>query len=465
MKNKITLIALLHAVLLCAQPSSVIGVDTLRKSGPISKRINLVFMGDGFLANEQNQFITQATTTSTYLLNQSPFVNYKNYFNIYAIRCVSPQSGVSHPGTATDVTEPQIPVTAVNNAFDTQFDNFNVHRLIYSNDNASVYSVLAGWFPAYDQVVILGNSTEYGGAGGPYAVCSINAASKEIVAHEMGHSFAGLADEYWAGPVYAMEKPNMTANSNTATVKWSPWVGVNSIGVFPYGNVAPENQWFRPHQNCKMEALNSPFCAVCKQTIVEKIHSLTNPIDAYSPDDATQLLLWAPQWFKASLINPNPNTLRRVWTLNGNTVARNVDSLQIGGAQLTTGSNNLMLSVTDTTFLSKDANHANLHSYSVVWSLKMDVTGIREIRPELEFSVFPNPVSDRLTFRYSLPESSTLNLSVSDASGRMVKELGGSRQVAGDYEKNITVNDLPAGMYFLNIRINEQVISHKFVVF
>lgn len=465
MKNKITLIALLHAALFCAQPSSVIGVDTLRKSGPISKRINLVFMGDGFLANEQNQFLTQATTTSTYLLNQSPFVNYKNYFNIYAIKCVSPESGVSHPATATDVNEPQIPVLAVNNAFDTQFDNFNTHRLIYSNDNASVYSVLASWFPAYDQVVILGNSTEYGGAGGPYAVCSINAASKEIVAHEMGHSFAGLADEYWAGPVYAMERPNMTANSNTATVKWAPWVGNGGIGVYPYGNVAPENQWFHPHQNCKMEVLNAPFCAVCKQTIVEKIHSLVNPIDTYSPDDATQQQIWNPQWFKTSLIDPIPNTLRRVWTLNGNTLARNVDSLQVGGTQLTTGSNNLVFSVSDTTSLSRDANHANLHSYSVVWSLKMDITGIQDIRPELEFSVFPNPVSDRLTFRYSLLESSDLKLSVSDALGRQVKDLDGARQGAGKYEQNITVSDLPAGMYFLNILINGQIISHKFVVF
>ncbi|MCP2937351.1 M64 family metallopeptidase, partial [Salmonella enterica subsp. enterica serovar Typhimurium] len=84
-----------------------------------------------------------------------------NYFNVFAIKCVSTQSGVTHPGTATDVAEPASPVMTVTNMFDTQFDNFNIHRLIYSNDQAAVYSVLGNYFPAYDQVVILGNSTEY----------------------------------------------------------------------------------------------------------------------------------------------------------------------------------------------------------------------------------------------------------------------------------------------------------------
>jgi hypothetical protein len=38
-------------------------------------------------------------------------IEYKNYFNAYAVKVISAESGVKHPGTATDVTEPVIPVT------------------------------------------------------------------------------------------------------------------------------------------------------------------------------------------------------------------------------------------------------------------------------------------------------------------------------------------------------------------
>lgn len=466
MKNKFILPLLFAAGIVCCQPASVTGVDTLLKSGPVNKRINLVFMGDGYTSPQLAQFNTNVTTVSTYLFNQAPFSNYKKYFNVYAINCVSPQSGVSHPGDATDVTEPQIPVVAVNNCFDTQFDNYNIHRLIYSNDAASVYSVAATWFPAYDQIVILGNSPEYGGAGGPYIVMSMNASSNETVVHEMGHSFAGLADEYWAGAMYAAEKPNMTATSNTATVKWTQWLGTNSTGVFPYGTTAPENTWFRPHQNCKMRYLNSPFCSVCKQRIIEKIHSLISPLDGYSPVNTTPLAVTASQWFKTKLIQPNPNTLKRSWSLNSNTIANNIDSVLINLNQLNNGSNNLVFTVMDTTLLSRDVNHAGLHSYSVVWSLTAEnSTGIREIKPELEFSVFPNPATEKISFRYTLPVESQTGLSVVDASGKRVLNLGSAKQQAGDYEKEITVSSLPAGIYFLNIRINEQSINHKFVVF
>ena len=41
------------------------------------------------------------------------------------------------------------------------------------------------------------NDTEYGGAGGQYAIVSLDPNANEVIAHElMGHSFAKLGDEY-----------------------------------------------------------------------------------------------------------------------------------------------------------------------------------------------------------------------------------------------------------------------------
>ncbi len=462
MKTKLTILFSLAGAILYGQ--TVIGVDTILKSGPISKRINLVIMGDGYTNPQIPQFLTNASTVSNYLLNTPPFNNYKNYFNVFAIKCVSLQSGVTHPGTATDVTEPASPVMTVNNYFDTQFDNYNIHRLIYSNNSTEVYNVLAANFPAYDQVIILGNSTEYGGAGGAFAVSSIHTSAKEIVVHEMGHSFANLSDEYWAGISYAGESANMTANSNSSTVKWAPWIGISSTGVYAHGTSAPENGWFRPHQNCKMRYLNSPFCPVCKEAIIEKIHSLTNPIDEYTPAN-TGTISVSSQWFKMKLVKPNPNTLHIDWVLNGSRVNMDADSLLINSSGLVNGNNQLIFYVRDTTVLSKDVQHSALHSYSVVWSLRKDITGVTEISRQLEFSVYPNPATDVMNLTYTLSEESKVELSIDDVSGKPVRDLGKSGGQAGEYRKEIALGDLTAGIYFLRMTVNGQTINHKFVVY
>lgn len=464
MKNKILVLVCLIG--LYANSQTVAGVDTLWKSGPINKRINLVIMGDGYTAAETTQFIADATNIVTYLFNNAPFSNYKNYFNVFAIKCVSPQSGVSHPGTATDVTEPASPIVNVTNYFNTRFDNYNVHRLIYSMNPTAVYNVLSNHFPNYDQVVILGNSTEYGGAGGAYAVSSVHSNSKEIVLHELGHSFAGLADEYWAGASYAAEKPNMTSNNNASTIKWSPWMGINGIGAYPYGSVAPDNQWFRPHQNCKMRFLNAPFCSVCKETIIEKIHDLTNPIDDYTPPGtASTSFTMSSQWFKGTLIKPIPNTLKTLWDLNSNIIANNKDSLEITSTMLNNGINSLNFSVYDTTGLSKDQNnHAAFHFYTVSWNLTFSDVGIKDIKPQIEYSTFPNPAADVLNVKYNLFEESEIAISIVDMNGRVVVTNKQKKQSAGEYKTELNTSGLSNGSYILSIKINQQTINNKFVI-
>lgn len=443
---------------------TILGVDTLVKNGSLNKRINLVIMGDGYTTAEMGQFVTNATTLSTYLLNTSPFNNYKKYFNVFAIKCPSPQSGVSHPGTATDVTEPASQTLAVTNNFDTRFDNYNTHRLIYAMNPTAVYSVLASGFPAYDQVIILGNSTEYGGAGGAYAVSSLHASSPEIVAHEMGHSFAGLADEYWSGAMN--ERPNMTADSNATTIKWSQWLGNTGIGIYPYDTVAPGINWNRPHQNCKMQFLNKQFCAVCKQTIIEKIHSLTNPIDDYSPDNSASITYTASsQWFKAKMIKPNPNTLKRVWTLNTDAIAYNKDSALVADNLFANGDNAVLFTAIDTTVLSRDDTHENLHSYSVLWNVKYQSTvGIKEIKSQMEFSMFPNPASDIINLNYTLLSEAQVGISILDMSGKIVLSEKSQGLSAGQYKRSWDISQYKEGNYILVLRVNNQTINNKFII-
>ena len=462
MKNKIAIILSLFCFVASAQ--SIVGVDTILKSGPINKRINLVFMGDGYDNTETPQLVADAGSMSAYLLNEAPFNNYNNYFNVYVIKCVSPFTGVKHPGTATDVIEPVIPVTLQTNLYNTRFDGGNIHRLLFSQNSTAIFSTLSTWFPSYDQVMILGNSPEYGGSGGAYAVSSMHPLSPEIVAHEIGHSFAGLADEYWSGATG--ESPNRTANSNSLTVKWSQWVGIGGTGVYPYGTVSPQNLWFTPHQNCKMQYLGTPFCPVCSQTIIERIHALTNPIDAYSPSNASAISFTAGSlWFKTTLIEPNPNTLKRTWDLNSVVVSNNTDSVLVSSGSLMPGANTLKVTVIDTTVLTKDVSHPSLHSYSVIWNINNSPTGIVEAKPQMKYSIFPNPATNFINLKYDLKEESAIVISVINAEGKRVlsKKLG--KQSPGEYLHEIDVQELNAGNYFLAIQINDKVINNQFVVF
>lgn len=445
---------------------TVLGVDTILKNGPLDKRINLVIISDGFTTSEMSLFLNKASALSNYLLSSAPYKNYKKYFNVFAIKCPSPQSGVSHPGTATDVVEPQIPVVSIQNNFNTRFDNGGVHRSIYSANSAAIYAVLAANFPNYDQAVILGNSTEYGGTGGPYAVMSINGSAPETLVHEMGHSFAGLADEYWAGPQFTAEKPNMTANSNTATVKWAQWLGFNGVDVYPYDNVAPGNNWYKPHENCKMQYLGSPYCPVCQQSVVERIHSLTNPVDAYSPADSSLTLVDTMVWFKTALVKPTPNTLKSTWQINSTLVAGNADSIHVSYANLSQGYNNIIYTVIDTTVMSRDANHPNLHTYSVMWDVTYYSTvGIKDIKPRMAFSMFPNPATDVINLNYTLLKNSDVGITVTDMSGKAVITEKSRPTAAGEYKKEINISSLTEGNYILVLRINDQIINNKFIVF
>ena len=138
--------------------SQTFTTSPLLQNGTNDKRINIAVLGDGFTATEQTAFVSSAQATINYLFTKSPYTEYKNYFNAYAINVISAESGVKHPGTATDVTEPVFPVSNPNNYFSSSFDN-GVHRCYYGN-TTKVTQTLAANLPDFDVAYILGNTTE-----------------------------------------------------------------------------------------------------------------------------------------------------------------------------------------------------------------------------------------------------------------------------------------------------------------
>lgn len=396
---RISVLQLFVALLTSASvKSQTFAVDTILYSGNPKKFINLVYMGDGYRTEEIATFIENVVTTSDYLFTVSPFVNYRNYFNVFAIKVNSDQSGADHPRTAPDCPSEMIhPKLEVNTYFNSTFDYYSIHRLLVAKNTQTAYNVLLENFPLYDNTFMVVNTPYYGGSGGWLAVSSINEASNEIVVHEIGHSFANLADEYWAGDRYAAEKANMTKEKNPEFVKWKNWIGYNNVGIYQHSTSGMSANWYRPHNNCKMRYLNSPFCPVCKEALVLKIiEKFGSPILKYYPDQSNIYLTEDSIQFNLNIIKPAPNTIRVKWLLNGTVFNMNTDSVTIFSNQLAEGNNTLLVEVLDTTDLIRADNHKVNNTFTVSWTISTTQTNIIDSDYMNNFKVYPTPVSDDL---------------------------------------------------------------------
>lgn len=388
----------------------------LIENGPREKRIKLVIMGDGYTSSELNTFTQDATKVANYLFTKAPYANYKNYFNVYLVKVISSESGIKHPGNANDENEenPPVPISNPNNALETSFDQGGVHRCIYSNNINKVGQVLANNFPDFDIALIIGNTTYYGGCGGEYPFITRHTESHDVAAHELGHTFGNLADEYWVDN--QGELPNKTQNADPATIKWKNWVGSRGVGIYPFDE-APN--WYRPHQNCEMRNLNSEFCSVCKETLIEKIHKSLSPIESYTPDNAEAVAVADQIDFNVKLILPIPNTLSSKWLLNGVEMSGSLDAITLQKNQLQDGNNTLVFNVEDKTTDVRVDGHETLHISTIKWNIKKTNLGVDDITSQsLDFQVYPNPTQNMIYLDIKQKVGNNIFAEVLDLSGR-----------------------------------------------
>ena len=340
-------------------------VDTLIKTGAIKRRVNIVILPDGYTAAELPKFKNDADTFISYLFQKPPFDKYKPYFSVYTVAVPSAESGVTHPQNATDeaTTNPQ-PIETKNTFFGTSFDTGKIHRLLSYTKTTNLTSVLATNFPSYDVIFIIVNTPYYGGAGGFTATFSLNAASSEIGVHELGHSFPGLADEYWPGG--GRETLNMTFDKNPVTNRWKNWLNTPGIGIFDH--TAPGQAVAKPaNGTCRMEFLNREFCSVCREGFVEKILKLIPPIESQLPTTNNIQLTATATSFKLDLLKPNPNSLQVEWFLDGKSISTK-EQFQMSAASLPNTSGTLVATVYDSTAISRSTVR-KITPFTVQWNL------------------------------------------------------------------------------------------------
>ena len=290
--------------------------EYMLKSGSPESCIDVAIVAEGYTADEMDLFYEDARKAVDAILAHQPFGQYKDKFNFVAVALESQDSGVSVPGEGE----------WKNTALSSHFNTFYMDRYLTTLRIKQMHDALAG-IP-YEHIVILANTDTYGG-GGIYNSYTLTTAHhpafEPVVVHEFGHSFAGLADEYYYDdqfveyyypdcepweqnittlhdfeskwdsqlprtvciptPVPTIDPINGVAADSKKTFGKASGVAVKSIwaedgngyqslvGVYEGAGYQSKGV-YRPYPDCRMKT-NSPkaFCPVCQRAIARIIES------------------------------------------------------------------------------------------------------------------------------------------------------------------------------------------------
>ncbi len=293
---------------------------TMVNNGPSSNRVNIMFLGDGYMASEiGTTYVNNINAMLDHMFNsgEDPFPRYRNFFNVYRVDVVSPESGADIPPQGIFRN------TALDASY--YFDGSTERLLSINGSTASdvLDAALAGSNLQVHMRLVTVNDSLYGGAGGSFSVyAGGNSAATEIALHELGHSFAGLADEYGGnpGPYTGPEPPEPDVTKSSSGQKWSQWLGYNQPGIGVIGAYEGGRYYdtgiYRPSLNSKMRTLGAPFDAVGRERFILGIYDRVNPLDSWLPNAG---VLNDPANLWVDVIDPN--VIGVEWRVNGLLVA------------------------------------------------------------------------------------------------------------------------------------------------
>ena len=420
-------------------------IDTIQYAGP--EAINFVLLGDGYTASEQRKFTTAARNLYNALFRKSPMNKYRKWFNLYSIGVVSKESGISHPGVLKNGVyvcpeNSSMPIKNVDTYFGIHFDSYNIHRLPTPDNSSKIYKLLAALLPDFQMVGILCNTSEYGGAGGSYLTCTTHSNASEIFIHEFGHTFAILADEYYAGDDYLGEYLNQTTNKNKNTIKWKHWWGQSGVGAYPIGGSTKGNSYYKPvNGTCEMEYLDKQFCPVCREAIIEEMHNRVKVVAEYEPTAETvtmndeEVKFAITRYYKAV----SPNKINFEWSLDNKVLeGETADTLRLKYTAFSTPAirHTVRVKVHEMNTFVKNPQHASKHTSTITWRLKLgdEVVGVESFSYD-DFSV--ESVAGGLQLKSEKPHA----LSIYNMQGHKVAQLN----VCGE-----EMIKLPAGIYIVD---------------
>ena len=252
-------------------------VQVIQKAGDDRENFVIVIMGDGYTASQQDQFLEDATKKAQGMLTWSPYKEYSDRINIYAVQAVSNESGIGVYGGKSPDTYFHVKVYGKAAGFTNGGDERAKALRTELEENYLDEGANVG------TIHILCNDTgSYGASVNPLFSFSTNSEDNSdgmVMAHETAHSIGGLGDEYER----YTNKPNTSDTSDPEKIKWSKMLGFRGIGITNAGT----DTAFAPSRECMMRWLGQPFCEVCKMELARKLNNtdyVSRPAALYISD-------------------------------------------------------------------------------------------------------------------------------------------------------------------------------------
>lgn len=277
----------------------------MRRGGTPEECIDVAIVAEGYTADEMEIFYKDAKKATDDILAYEPYKGMKEKFNFIAVGIPSQESGVSIPHNNQ----------WLNTALESHFDTFYMDRYLTTLHLFKLHDALAG-IP-YEHIIILTNTDNYGGGGifNSYVLSAAhNKWASPVVVHEFGHSFGGLADEYfyddmyspyylpdvepweqnittladfsskWADMIKGDWKDAVVSKADQKTDTWKKdFKDLKSykVGVYEGGGYQSEGV-YRPYPTCRMRDNAYPdFCPVCRRAIERLIDFYTTEVSSH----------------------------------------------------------------------------------------------------------------------------------------------------------------------------------------
>ncbi|WP_428953339.1 M64 family metallopeptidase [Streptomyces sp. cg35] len=367
-----------------AKTAAATTVTPLQRTGPSEGRLDLVVIGDGYTADQQDDFTADARSKLDAIFAIEPYKSYQGLFNFWLVDAVSNDSGVSG-----DPTRDVVKDTAVSSYF---FCADTERLLCVDEKKVDTYAQQA---PDSDIVFVVSNSTKYGGAGysgltstaghtGIATMSSDHDSSYLIGAHELGHSIGLLADEYQYGgygtyPGPEPAEPNTTKQTvdgmRDTQAKWYRWLGQDdpsggTVGAYEGGGYY-EYGIYRPTQNSIMRALDTDvFNLPGREAMIAGFY---RDADLLTARTSTARTLSASSTLRVDLA-PLPQGLSDVrvnWYVDGAEVRRaeGLKTLKASSLGLRKGTHKVTAKAVDRTAALRDPAARKAATNSVSWTV------------------------------------------------------------------------------------------------
>ncbi|HVS17886.1 MAG TPA: M64 family metallopeptidase [Planctomycetota bacterium] len=257
--------------------SGDVAVHALFENGPPATQVDLLIVAEGYTRDMQARFVADAQRLTDVMFATEPFARRRDDFSVRALFVPSPEAGIPNP------RRNEWPASALG----LSFNAFDSDRYVLTYANQTLREVAA--HAPYDALIVLFAGRKYGGGGifNLWSTCASDSAEAPyLFVHEFGHSFGGLADEYYTSPVSYEDfvapgtepwEPNVTALLDPAKLKWRDLVASDTPLPTPWGKETYDTL-SREQQAVRAEKIAAGASEEEMEALFREVKAVTKPM-------------------------------------------------------------------------------------------------------------------------------------------------------------------------------------------